>query len=222
MWSTGRAGERSRYKSFPSISGKKFCECPRIIVWLGRCRISPRTKFLRDPHPYRLVISLVRKPGESSNLRFMILDHLHHADRSTCLHPLFPAAFQALKKLSADTPIGKIEVKQEQVFILVQNYRTSPAEEKNWEAHRKYLDIQLMLAGREKILHAPTGELSPLGPYQAEKDVQLFHHSNHSTELILNPGDFAIFYPEDGHKPGCLVDGACEVTKAVAKVWLES
>jgi len=54
-------------------------------------------------------------------------------------------------------------------------------------------------------------------PYDSRKDV-MFYHDTPSTFAKLVPGQFAIFFPEDGHAP-CLGKG--EIRKIVAKIAVE-
>lgn len=63
-------------------------------------------------------------------------------------------------------------------------------------------------------------------PYQADRDIQFFADNNLGqleTFLPMLPGNFAVFYPQDLHRPACqLVDGqAAALRKVVVKVTLE-
>ena len=47
-------------------------------------------------------------------------------------------------------PDGKYTLK-EGIYYMVMHYDTKPAEEGKWEAHRNYIDLQLVLEGTEEI-----------------------------------------------------------------------
>lgn len=150
----------------------------------------------------------------------MILDCLDHSADSAALHPLFPAAFEYLKAFDPATPDGKYEIEGKRLYAVVQRYETAPEETKVWESHQVYADIQYLVSGREKMLYAPVDELQSSGPYNADKDVEKYTDCGvkHVTPLLMRAGHFAVFYPQDGHKPGCMVESPEPVFKVVLKV----
>jgi YhcH/YjgK/YiaL family protein len=150
----------------------------------------------------------------------MILDSLSsHA----LYHPLGPRIAAGLEWLAAyqgDAEPGRYLVQGDEVVAIVQTYETAPATDKRWETHVRHLDIQSIVSGRERILHAPLALLEEKTPYDEVKDVTFYHDPAASTSLLLGPGDFGIFYPADGHKPGCMAGGKERVEKVVIKVRL--
>jgi len=153
----------------------------------------------------------------------MILDSLSNSADYLSLHPLFPAAFEYLKNFDPATPDGKYEIDGKRLYALVQRYETAPEETKAWEAHRVYADIQYILCGREGIVYAPVGELKSTIPYNEVKDVEKFSGEtvkNASTSVVPG-GYFAIYLPQDGHRPGCMVGQPEPVVKVVIKVQLK-
>jgi len=149
----------------------------------------------------------------------MILDSLTHHQQYVHLHPLFSAAFDFLRAHDPATPDSRIDLDGDRLFALVQRLETAPEETRVWEAHRGYGDIQFIVSGREKILYSPVRDLTSTGPYDADKDVEKFTGESAlgAVPLIVPPGSFAIFLPQDGHKPGCTVEGPEPVTKVVIK-----
>jgi biofilm protein TabA len=114
-------------------------------------------------------------------------------------------------------PDGKHEIEGAKLFVLIQSYTTRPEAEARLETHRKYLDLQLVLEGREIIYWAPAGELEPDGGYSDERDVA-FYKGGVPGALALQAGAFAVFYPQDAHKPCCQWNGPGKVRKAVFKI----
>jgi len=152
----------------------------------------------------------------------MILDSLAHASNYVHLHPLFPAAFEYLRSFDPGTPKGRYELDGNRLYVLIQHFDTAPEETRSWEAHRNYANIQYGVSGREKILHSPVADLTPIGPYNPEKDVEKFtgESAPNVSPLIVPPGSFVVFFPQDGHKACCAVDGPEPIVKAVLKVRL--
>jgi biofilm protein TabA len=112
---------------------------------------------------------------------------------------------------------GKHPIDGEAIFALVSTYETEPESARSFEAHRKYIDIQYLLSGREIIHWAAVQELTPAGEYSAEKDI-VFLSGDSRAHLRFTPGTFALFYPEDAHKPNCAWDEPEAARKVVVKV----
>lgn len=149
----------------------------------------------------------------------MITDRLEQWRRYTSLSPRFAAAFEFLEKLPAGQPDGRRDLDGDNCFALVQSYTTKPAMQALFEAHRRYIDIQFIQAGREIILWSPLAALQQVTqPYVSEKDVVFFANPPQWTPIHLGAGQFAIFFPEDGHAPGIECAGPIEVRKTVIKL----
>ena len=77
----------------------------------------------------------------------------------------------------------------------------SPAEGREFESHKQFIDIQYVLEGTEQIEYADLQTLTVTKPYTEDGDYAL--EIGNGVLLTLNAGDFAIFCPEDAHKPCC-------------------
>ena len=152
----------------------------------------------------------------------MILDTLDHWANYAPLHPLLPAAFDYLRKFDPNTPDGKYPLEGDRLYAMVQRYDTAPDETRTWETHRLYADVQLIVSGRERMIHAPAEELHASPPYNEAKDVQKYDEApmKNSSPLVVPAGSFCIFLPQDGHKPGCMVARPEPVLKVVIKLRL--
>jgi YhcH/YjgK/YiaL family protein len=148
----------------------------------------------------------------------MIVDALTQCSRYTTLSPRFAAAFEFLRTLPADKPLGRYELDGDNCFALVQGYATKPAAQATFESHERYIDIQFIQSGQETLLWAPRAALKITQPYNAEKDVAFYALPLRTTPLNLCAGEFAIFFPEDGHAPGLESGSRTEVRKVVIKV----
>ena len=149
----------------------------------------------------------------------MITAPLTHRHRYTQLSPWFAAAFDFLEKLPADQPLGRHDLDGDKCFALVQSYTTKPLSKATFEAHQRYLDIQFIQAGNETILWTPLATLTQVTqPYAAERDIAFYATPAHQTAIHLRPGDFAIFYPEDGHAPGLEYGAPTTIRKVVFKI----
>jgi YhcH/YjgK/YiaL family protein len=151
----------------------------------------------------------------------MIVDSLSNAKLYHALHPRLAAAVDYLASFDPATPDGKYPIDADRVHVLVQSYVTKPAAEKKWESHRRYLDVQYIVSGRERITVAPIGALSGATEYNEAKDVITYGGAEgEASTLYVERGHFAIFLPDDGHRPGVAVNGGEDVRKVVVKVML--
>ena len=103
-------------------------------------------------------------------------------------------------------------------------YETKEFSETVLESHQRFIDVQLLLAGEERINYWSVNDLICQTPYNAEKDVMFFEKPDTPAtgSVILHPGNFAILYPEDAHMPQ-LKSGevSINVRKVVVKVDVE-
>ena len=113
---------------------------------------------------------------------------------------------------------GKYEIDGENIFVSVQDYETKPLEEGKFEAHRRYLDIQYIIKGRERLGFGKIGDYPPVCAYDEEKDIVFM--DGIGDFATANEGDFLIFMPQDAHMPCISIDEPVYVKKAVVKVLL--
>ncbi|MBS0661627.1 MAG: YhcH/YjgK/YiaL family protein [Verrucomicrobia bacterium] len=150
----------------------------------------------------------------------MITDTLTLSEIYTPLHPRLAAGFEYLRRLPANVADGRYEIDGPDLFALVQSYTTTPAAERKLEHHRKFADVQYLFAGAEIIEYAPLGALEVDRPYDEANDYGLVRDAVPNASLVLRPGQWAIFLPQDAHKPGCALGAPAAVRKVVLKVRL--
>lgn len=128
-------------------------------------------------------------------------------------------AFEYLARTDlAALPLGRTDIDGDDVFVMISEAETRPPEQVKFEAHRRYIDIQLVVRGQEAIGFAPVASLVTAEPYDAAKDIEFFAVPRQSATLALRAGDFAVFAPGDGHRPSLHLDGPHVSRKAVVKV----
>jgi len=146
----------------------------------------------------------------------MVLGSLKNTEAAEKLHPMFKQAFDYIKAndLSKAEP-GKIELDGKNLFISVQEITGKTKEVAKMETHNKYIDIQVPVVGVETMgwLAAENCVNSPEG-YNETKDITFFTDAP-STYVDVEPGNFVIFFTEDGHAPA-IGNGA--IKKLVVKV----
>ena len=144
----------------------------------------------------------------------MIKDNIRNAALYEGVHPLFPIAFAFLKDAIANPKeIGRYDL-EEGVFAFVQSYDGKSAENCKIEAHKKYIDIQCVLKGKELFGVADLATQTMYEDKFEEKDVAFY--TGEVDLLTLRDGDFAVVFPDDAHRPQ-QGDGS-RIEKVVVKV----
>lgn len=146
----------------------------------------------------------------------MILDSLANTERIESLHPLFKQAFDYAKSTDFSTmQDGKHEIPGTGITLSVAGIMGKDKKEAVIETHRKFIDIQFPLLGVEKIGWKPGDQLQEeSAPYDEERDIA-FYIDRPTAYTKIYPGQFAIYFPEDGHAPGI---GQGNIRKVVIKI----
>lgn len=129
-------------------------------------------------------------------------------------------AFEFLNTVALGAEEKEYPLQGKDIFARVMSYNTMPPEEAQLEAHVQYVDIQTTFAGSEAMEIVPTHQPEILSPYNEEKDVIFFERDqNAPAKIIVSPGVFAVFFPDDAHMPQLMVgDQREKVVKVVVKV----
>jgi YhcH/YjgK/YiaL family protein len=146
---------------------------------------------------------------------------LNRIERYRGLSPRLDQAidFLAAADLAA-LETGRHVIDGDRIYATASGYQTRPlAEGISSEAHRRYIDIQVIVgrAGADRLCrHRRSRGFAAL----QRRTGCPFPGRGQGDELLLSAGDFAVFWPEDAHRP-CMAVGQPEpVRKVVVKVLL--
>ena len=106
-------------------------------------------------------------------------------------------------------------------YVNVSTYMTAPKEEKAFEAHRKYIDIQMIVSGEEIVTIESLEDMRSgkcVMEYSDSCDAELYEMNSLGKDVPFGEGDVLVFYPEDAHAPGIMAGTPSEVHKAVVKL----
>jgi biofilm protein TabA len=130
---------------------------------------------------------------------------------------LWDKAFAYLKNTNLDTlSPGKYPIQGDDLFASVTIAPTKEFDKTNWESHKKYIDLQYVISGKEKIGVAPLASATVTKPYDETKDV-----ANYTAEGIFHlaePTVLFLFFPTDVHRPNVKVEGYDSDKKIVLKI----
>ncbi len=132
----------------------------------------------------------------------MILDTITNTERYAALHPLFPQVFAFMRNTDLlALASGRHSIIGDDVFAIVERVSGRSREMAQLECHRKYIDIQLVLDGKDEMGWKPLADChEPVSDYSESADIQFFHDA--PAFWVATPaGAFCIFFPEDTHAP---------------------
>ena len=146
----------------------------------------------------------------------MIIDTIENLGKYTTLNPLFADVVEFLKNNDLQTmEIGKYPIKDKDLFVNLQVAKQRTKDTAVLETHIKMIDIQIPVTCAETFGYTPLCDL-PEFEYNEEKDITKYGDTKAQTYVTVKPGQFAIFFPQDGHAP-CILEEE-EVKKAIFKV----
>ena len=111
---------------------------------------------------------------------------------------------------------GSYKIDGNNLFVNIVEYETIDVENRFWEAHKNYLDLHLMLDGKEQI------DVNFIGNMEekefVEKDDFLPLEGDKNGHVILEKDDFLICYPNDAHRTAVKVNNPKKIKKAIFKI----
>ncbi len=144
----------------------------------------------------------------------MIIDKTLRAPAYGALLPGIENGLAAVNALK-DLEVGRYEF--DGGYFMVQKGTTKPIEEGTFEAHRKYIDVQIIVEGAEEVAWQNLADLEECVPYNPEKDNARYKGA-HDHVMKITAGMFYAAFPEDGHQPVAHTKESMTFTKIVMKL----
>ena len=150
------------------------------------------------------------KPHKSVNVQEFA--EQYHANKK-----YWDEAFAFLKNHDLNNlAVGKYPIDDNNVFASVTEDPTKDFNKTSWESHRKYIDLQYVISGEEKIGVCPVAKATVIKPYNEKSDGANYQAKGKIYTAV--PGTFFIFFPTDAHRPGITPGGNKPVKKLVIKI----
>ena len=147
----------------------------------------------------------------------MIVDKLKNAHFYYGINANYQKAMEFLQYTDLkNLENGKYQIKNDEIYAIVQEYETKSESKGKLEAHKKYTDIQYIVEGQEKLGYTNIENFSPSTEYDSEKDI-IFGDGD-CDFITANPREFLIFTPEDAHMPCISTKSPSHVKKIVIKI----
>ncbi len=100
----------------------------------------------------------------------MIFDHVKNIGLYKGLTPAIDTALDYIAKVTPEVEIGTYFL-DNGVKVVISEYTTRLVNEKGYEAHRRFADIQFCIVGTELVRCKPLAQVEESIPYNPEKDV---------------------------------------------------
>ncbi|MBR0138262.1 MAG: YhcH/YjgK/YiaL family protein [Erysipelotrichaceae bacterium] len=126
----------------------------------------------------------------------MIIGSISELKDYACVLPNLLKGLKACEKAD-ELPAGRYGF--EGGYFMIQQGQTKPLAEGTYEAHRDYIDVQILLEGAEEIAWEKLENLKECIPYD-EKTDKARYNGDHSHHMLITEGMFWAAYPEDGHQ----------------------
>ncbi|WP_240415718.1 YhcH/YjgK/YiaL family protein [Paenibacillus periandrae] len=136
-------------------------------------------------------------------------------------HKIIVSAIEELNAiLKPNAAAGCFEIKGDQLYATIMEFDTKPMQEQLAEKHEKYIDVHYLIEGEETIgWSALRDDAAAAKPYDSEQDYVLYEPSADELLLQLKPGMYAVFFPNDIHRPG--MGQQTKIKKAVVKIHVD-
>ena len=120
-----------------------------------------------------------------------------------------------VKTLTPETEIGRYEIDKNS-YANIDVYETKNLKDCKFEAHKNYIDIQMLLSGIEELDYTPAKDLIVSEKYDEKRDIMFFKNPDRiSDSVILESGKFALIYPHEAHRPQVAFNANSKTVKKV-------
>jgi YhcH/YjgK/YiaL family protein len=154
----------------------------------------------------------------------VIVGHINNIDKEL---PIYPLAIQKGLDFLRSTDFSKVIngkhiIDENKVYVVISEYLTASADKQKAESHARYIDIQYVIDGNEMMGFSSVGSGEVQENLLAEKDIVFYKNVKCETFIDLKKDMFAIAFPWDIHRPGCMSQATGNVRKAVLKIAIQA
>jgi len=147
----------------------------------------------------------------------MIVDDLKNFETYVKINEKFKTVSDFMKNNDLkNMKSGSYDIVNRDIYVNIDEYETKT--DSIPEAHRNYIDIQIVLKGHEKIGYADFSKVKTEIEYNSDRDIEFLKAD--CEYLKAYDGRFFIFFPQDIHHP-CITDNeVSKIKKAIFKIKL--
>ncbi len=120
--------------------------------------------------------------------------------------------------MKTDMAEGRFDIRGDELFATASRYFTQPNIERQFENHRKYIDLQIVFEGKEEIHWADTATLNMVSEEYSKGGDIAFYTGESMGFVLLGGNQCAVLFEEDAHMPNVLHEKSEKVLKIVFKI----
>ena len=124
--------------------------------------------------------------------------------------------YSFLSSINEDTPLGKHTI-SDRIFVNLQTFETRDGFDGEYECHRDYADVHVLIRGHERIHYTDYAETVVTQPYEKARDVEFLSGTKDAT-VDYGPMQGIVFDVNEPHMPSRRIDKPETVLKAVVKI----
>jgi biofilm protein TabA len=115
--------------------------------------------------------------------------------------------------------VGRHEIDGAQAFFMIQEMPSRDFAKTQPEAHQRYADVQIVLAGPERYgVASADPELISVDDRLERDDIAFYPAPKRESFIDLDAGGFAVFLPGELHRPCCAIGASVPLRKVVVKI----
>jgi biofilm protein TabA len=159
---------------------------------------------------------------EKRRVENMIISDLKNWEfEKSAFHTALHKGIEYIKNTDFDVlKPGKYEIQGNEIFAQVQEVETKSIAETEPESHLRYIDVHYLVKGSEEILGI--SKMNPQNPISIDnletRDIAFYQSVENESFIKLKRDMFAIFFPQDIHRPCCHLGNAELIKKVVIKI----
>lgn len=203
---------------------RKFFNCKLICLVIlsvmAKAAVSQTTDSWNEKSARKWIKSGEWKKGLKPDVAPSV-DAVEFAKQYHLNKDVWDKAFAFMRNTNLDTIApGKYPIDGTNAFATITYAADKDFEKTGWESHRKYIDLQYIISGKEKIGEADVATATVTKPYNEAGDGA--NYTAEGTYYIATPKEFFLFFPQNAHRPSIKVDGYDKVKKLVIKIKVAS
>lgn len=113
---------------------------------------------------------------------------------------------------------GTYEIQGRDIYAQVFDADTETADKKRPECHERFVDVQFLATGRERLGFTPDTGAYEVDERIEERDLIYYKAVENEGFIEATPGCYSIFFPSDVHRPAVAAGRPMTVRKVVIKV----
>lgn len=139
----------------------------------------------------------------------------------------YPLAISRAIEYAIGTDFGKLEdgkqeIDGDRMYANLFHLTSKPVEQTHPELHRKYIDVQFWISGEELFGIAPYAGGGICVDGREKEDLYFYENIPNESFVHAKQGCYAVFFPNDAHRPGVCVGGKpLDYRKVVVKVSID-